>query len=145
MGIPLRVTSQPLSVLLIEDEVLISLDLCDTLVKAGYEVLGPAHTVAGALFLLRHKTPHLAIVDILLRDGLCTEIAHQLRARGVPFVIHSGYGRQAASTDGFADAPFLAKPASPEEVVKLLSELYEPTAVGNVSPTNATVIEQSFA
>ena len=97
------------------------------------------------MFLLRHTTPDLAIVDILLRDGLCTEIAHQLRAHGVPFVIHSGYGRQAASMDGFADAPFLAKPTSPDDVVKLLNELHEPTDARNVGLVKATIIEQLFA
>ena len=128
MCMPMRATtSKPPSVLLIEDEPLISLDLCEILVGAGYDVLGPAHTLDGALFLLQHQTPQLAIVDILLRDGPCTEVAHQLRKRGVPFLVHSGYGRHSAEMPGFDDVPWLAKPALPGEVVQVLHELSGPT------------------
>ena len=66
---------------------------------------------------------HLAIVDVLPRDGPCTEVAQQLRKRGVPFLVHSGYGRHACSIEGFEGAPWLAKPASPEAIMELLSQL----------------------
>ena len=117
-------SEKPTQVLLIENELLISLDLCDTLVTAGYEVLGPADTVAGARFLLEHHTPHIAIVDVLLRDGHCSEIAHQLCQCDIPFCAYSGYGRYSAEIDGFADAPWLAKTASPAEVLDMLAQLF---------------------
>ena len=132
----MQVPQDRLSVLLIEDETLISLDLCDTLVQAGYAVIGPATTVAGAMFLLRQQTPHLAIVDVLLRDGPCSEIADQLRARHVPFVVYSGYGRHAATIASFSGERCLEKTSSPAEIIKVLGELSQriraPSATDNL-------------
>ncbi len=110
-------------VLLVEDELLINLDLCDILVTAGYEVLGPAYTVADARFLMKYHTPHIAIVDVFLKDDHCSEIARQLCQRDIPFCTYSGYGRYSAEIDGFADAPWLAKPALPAEVLDMLAKL----------------------
>ena len=118
MGMPLHLARiEPPSVLLIENEPLISLDLCNTLVEAGYQVIGPANTVAGALFLLRQHKPDFAILDILLSDGPCTEVARQLQRLHILFLIYSGYGRHSVEIDGFSDVPWLAKPAQPSEII----------------------------
>ncbi len=117
-------------VLVIEDETLIGLDLCDTLSSAGYQVLGPATTASAARLLIEGgQTPDVAIVDVRLSDGLCTEIAHLLRKRRIPFFTCSGYGQHAASLEGFADAPWLAEPASPGDIMRLLGELSVPNLV----------------
>jgi DNA-binding response OmpR family regulator len=78
-------------VLLAESDALISMDLSDTLEKAGYRVLGPADTVAAVMYLLEQERPTVAVIDVVLKDGSCTELAHTLRHRAVPFLLHSAY------------------------------------------------------
>jgi hypothetical protein len=74
---------------------------------------------------------------VLLRDGPCSDIAHHLRSHGVPFVIHSGYGRYSTEIDGFSDVPWLAKPCSPTELISMLDALSKSGAVGGGIPLRA--------
>ena len=111
------------SVLVIEDEPLISMDLCATLEDAGFAIVGPAYTVQAAIQLLQSERPSVAIVDLWLRDGPCIDVVHLLRARGVPFVVISGTGPDGYPASAFSGVPWLQKPADPNEVVALLSAL----------------------
>lgn len=111
------------SVLLVDDEPLISLDLCDTLTEAGYSVIGPASTMAAALSLLDRQRPQLAVIDVKFRDGLCLELARALRLHGVPFIVHTGYPPDSADAVEFRDAPRLQKPASPADLLDALGRL----------------------
>lgn len=117
------------SVLLTEDDALIRVDLRDALEQAGYRVIGPAVTSAEALSLLDQETPALAVIDIVLRDGSCAELARELRQRGVPFLVHSGCGKDEPLAGEFQDVPWLSKPAMPQDVVMLLGGLVRSTAV----------------
>ena len=89
------------SVLLVDDEPLISLDLCDTLTEAGYNVIGPASTMAAALSLLDRQRPQMAVIDVKFRDGLCLDLARALRLRSVPFIVHTGYPRDSGDAVEF--------------------------------------------
>ena len=115
------------SVLLIEDDALIGFDLSDALQSAGYRVLGPLATAAEALSLLGQETPTLAVVDIMLKDGPCTELVRELRQRGVPFLVHSGCRLDEPLAGEFLGVPWLSKPAMLEDVVALLDELLFPS------------------
>lgn len=112
-----------ISVLLVDDEPLIGLDLSDTLVGAGYEVIGPASTIATALSLLDRQTPRYAVIDVKVRDGLCLDLARQLRRQNVPFIIHTGYPRDGSDPMEFSEAPRLIKPASPSDLLQALMDL----------------------
>ena len=56
-------------VLIVEDELLIGLALELGVREAGREVLGPADNVEGALAMVDHIVPDLALIDIDLREG----------------------------------------------------------------------------
>lgn len=109
-------------VLVIEDDALIAIDLCDALEQTGYRVAGPARTIQDAHLLLDEQTPTVAVVDIRLKDGPCTSIVRELRSRGVPFVVHSASRRDDAVAD-FLDAPWCPKPAWPHDLLVLLDAL----------------------
>jgi CRP-like cAMP-binding protein len=111
------------SVLLTEDDALIGFDLCDALEGAGYRVLGPAVTAAEALSLLDRETPVLAVIDIMLEDGPCVELARDLRQRGVPFLVHSGCQKDEPLAGEFQGVTWLSKPAMPRDVIALANEL----------------------
>ena len=116
-------TSTKLVVLLAEPDLITAADLSDALERAGYRVLGPVTTMAGALLLLEQDSPTLAIIDVVLKDGSCAELAQALRQQGVPFLVHSA-ARQEQHLDGeFQKVPWLEKPASSMDVVHLLNEL----------------------
>ncbi len=111
------------SVLLTEESPLVGVDLSDVLEQAGYRVLGPAATASEALTLLERETPTLAVIGIALTDGLCAALVRTLGQRGVPFLVHSGYGQNEPLADEFRNAPWITKPAPPEDVVSILDEL----------------------
>ena len=75
-------------VLILEDEAIIALNFQDELQDAGYRVGGPFTTCADALFWLQTNTPDVAVLDTILNDGPCGDIARELAGREVPFVIY---------------------------------------------------------
>jgi len=79
------------TVLLVEDEFLIAMDLTLVLERHGWIVIGPAATVKKALALLQIQLPSVALLDVTLKDGTVTPVAEALRASDVPFVIASAY------------------------------------------------------
>ncbi|TNC05409.1 response regulator [Methylobacterium terricola] len=124
----MRSTDPRITVLLVEDDALVGLDLGEALARAGYRTAGPVGTLAGALVQLRHRTPDLAIVDVRLRDGLSSELARELHQRQVPFVVHSAWRRDTSLCPELQAAPLLAKPALPSEVVATLNKLDRDTS-----------------
>jgi CRP-like cAMP-binding protein/CheY-like chemotaxis protein len=116
------IDQQPV-VLLTETDAMIGADLSDALEKAGYRVLGPVGTMTEALHLLEQDRPTLAVIDVLLKDDRCTALARELRQRGVPFLVHSDCRQDQRLAADFQGAPWLSKPATPEDVVSTLDEL----------------------
>ena len=99
-------------VLVVEDDCLLALDLLEELRRCGAVVVGPVGTVAEALGLLESGAgPHLAILDIKLRDGLAYPVADALRARGVPFLFASGID-PAAIPAAYAGVALAQKPVA---------------------------------
>jgi DNA-binding response OmpR family regulator len=110
-------------VLVAEDEALISVILSGDLRDEGYLTAGPFSRCQDALAWLADDTPDLAIVDYMLRDGPSTPLTRTLRERGVPFVIFSGYARDANAEAEFGDAPWFDKPASLDTLLAALAAL----------------------
>ena len=108
-------------VLIVEDDALLGLDVAQQLMDAGLAVVGPAVSVAAAFKLLGTSSCDAAILDVNLGTETAEPIAVELRSRGIPFVVLSGY-----STDqhppGFQGATTVAKPAKPEELLAVLFE-----------------------
>ena len=74
-----RSTSAPV-VLILEDEAIIRLNLQDELQDAGYSIGGPFTTCADALCWLQTNTPDVAVLDTVLQDASCHEVARPWRA-----------------------------------------------------------------
>jgi CheY-like chemotaxis protein len=115
-----RLTGQ--SVLVVEDEALVAMLVEDALLDAGATVLGPVATVAEALALLEREMPDVAVLDLNLAGETSTPVADALAARGVPFVVATGYGADGLPP-GHADVPVLAKPYDPDDLTLALSRL----------------------
>lgn len=98
-----------LSVLIVEDEPLITMMIEDFIDVLGHLVAGTADSVASALVRIGQGGLDVAIVDVNLRDGACWPVADALAAAGTPFLIASG-GHVVPPPANHADRPHLAKP-----------------------------------
>lgn len=117
-----RVDPSP-TVMIVEDDALVGLDLGDAVASAGFRIAGPFNTLVDALAQVRWRTPDLAVIDVHLKDGLSSELARELRRCDVPFVVHTAWRRDGALCPEMQEAPWLAKPALPSEVIAILSRL----------------------
>jgi DNA-binding response OmpR family regulator len=102
--------------MIVEDEAIIAFSLEDGLTDAGFEVVGPFSACADALTSLAGNVPDIAILDAVLSDGTCLDLARELRLRGVPFVVYSGASEFREHAPELQGTPWVEKPA-PFEVV----------------------------
>jgi DNA-binding NtrC family response regulator len=109
--------------LIVEDQALIGMAIEACLDDAGYEAAGPFCSKADALAWLDRQTPEVAILDYVLKDGACIELAGALRQRGVPFLIYSGYSPGAEVPTELRDAPWIEKPCAREDMLATLRSL----------------------
>ena len=105
------------AVLVLEDEWLIAELLQETLVEAGYRVLGPVSRVYEALQLLENSKPVIAVLDVSLRGETSFEVARVLAKRSIPFIFMTGYVSKDLLGE-FKGRPVLNKPV---DDAKLLS------------------------
>jgi len=105
------------SILVVEEEPLIAMDIALALEQAGAQV-ATAATAAQAIRLLENARPSAATVDHALPDGDGWALYQSLEERRIPFVVYSGYPKP----DG-VKAPYVAKPAEPEALVRALAGL----------------------
>jgi len=78
-------------ILIVEDEMLIAMELETLFRRQDCDILGPAPSVSRALALLEHEHPNVAVLDLNLGGERCTPVADALLARGIPFVLATGY------------------------------------------------------
>ncbi len=128
-----------LRILVVEDEPLISMLLESALTQAGAEVIGPAGRVVDALALLgiemrdergrvipaevpvEDTEPAIAVLDLNLEGVYSTPVADALKARNVPFVVATGYGREGLPAR-HQGVPVINKPYSMSDLVKVLQQ-----------------------
>ena len=79
-----------ISILVVEDEPFVALDIAMEIEGAGGNVLGPAPSVAAAIELLKKEEVHAAILDVHLPDGDVGPVVTQLSRLCVPFLFHCG-------------------------------------------------------
>ena len=103
-------------VLLVEDEMLVSLMIEDLLTEYECVVVGPFDTVAHALEAARTERLDLAVLDVNVAGVKVYPVAEMLYSRGIPFVLVSGYGRNAAP-EQHPDWAVCSKPFRESELV----------------------------
>jgi DNA-binding response OmpR family regulator len=110
-------------VLVVEDEALVALDLQAELQGSGYRVAGPFTSCADTMLWLRTDTPDIAVLDTLLKDGSCHEVARTLAERNVPFVIYSGYCEDKLLLPDFHHVTWVEKPVPPSVLIDTCEQL----------------------
>lgn len=109
-----------LRVLLVEDEMLVCMDLEDMLTDFGCVVVGPAARVKQALDLIDREPVDAAVLDVNLGSERSYPVAERLSARGVPFLLSTGYADVDAD---YKDRPRLQKPFSDQQLARALVSL----------------------
>lgn len=109
-------------VLVVEDETLIAVLIEEILAEMGCEIVGPIGKLETALRTAKDGGFDIAILDVTIRGGKVYPVAEELIARGVPFILASGYGDWALPPT-LREKRRLTKPFTPaelEEQVRLL-------------------------
>lgn len=111
------------TLMIVEDQILVSMVLRDVLQDAGYTVLDLTDRHAEAITVATESPPDLALVNIQLGgrdDGIA--LAEELKALGVPVLLISGQVSRARSADTVAIAS-LPKPYSALDMVDAVAYL----------------------
>lgn len=116
-------------VLVVEDEYLIATALAEMVGQAGYQVVGPAASVAIAQALINEQGIDAALLDIKLDgDERSFELAARLAALGIPFAFVTAYSPGLWPLE-FKTVPHLTKPVGSEGVTKILAALFGPRRI----------------
>jgi CheY-like chemotaxis protein len=111
-------------VLIVEDEALVALDLELAFEDEGVEVVGPALNLRDALSHLGSGAwIDGAVLDVDLGGKDVFPVAEILRARGVPFVFHTGHATRESLDRLFPGVTVCTKPALPSALIAVLLHL----------------------
>jgi DNA-binding response OmpR family regulator len=103
------------SILIVEDEPLISMMLEDFLESLGHTIAATCDTVRDAMTAADRGGFDLAILDVNLKGENVWPVATRLREQGVPFVIASG-GHVDPPPREFESVPLIEKPYTVDRV-----------------------------
>jgi CheY-like chemotaxis protein len=96
-------------VLVVDDEPLIALLLCDWLEELGHEAVGPANTLQAAFGLIESDRINAAVLDLSVRGEATYGVADVLLQRGIPFLFLTGHGPDRVGAP-YNRSPVLTKP-----------------------------------
>jgi DNA-binding response OmpR family regulator len=107
------------SILIVEDEPIIALDIAAAFERAGAKVT-TTNTLRRATILVESDGLSAAVLDHALGDGDSSHLCERLKARAIPFINYSGMSEV---TEHCREAPLVRKPAPPRELVELVAKL----------------------
>jgi CheY-like chemotaxis protein len=111
-----------LRVLVVEDEMMVSMLIEDMLSDLGCAVVGPASRLDEAMQLAREAELDCAVLDVNLGGQPIFPLADLLREMGAPFAFATGYG-DAGLRDVDRGSPVLQKPFREADLARVLGEL----------------------
>lgn len=113
-----------IKVLVVEDEIIIADNICDTLEELGYEVTEPAINYTEAFIIIEEEKPDIAILDIQLsgkKTGI--DIAKRIREEyNFPFIFLTSNADEITINEAKEVMPpaYLLKPFSKEDLYSAL-------------------------
>ena len=111
-----------LKVLVVEDEMMVSMLIEDMLADLGCTVVGPASRLDEAIQLATDADLDCAVLDVNLGGQPIFPLADLLREKGAPFAFATGYG-DAGLRDVDRGSPVLQKPFREGDLARVLSDL----------------------
>jgi CheY-like chemotaxis protein len=111
-----------LRVLVVEDEMMVSMLIEDMLADLGCTIVGPASRLDEAMQLVKDAEIDCAVLDVNLGGQPIFPLADMLREKGAPFAFATGYG-DAGLRDVDKGSPVLQKPFREGDLARVLGEL----------------------
>ena len=111
-------------VLVVEDSPVLAPFTADVLDELGYSVVGPAPNMAVAREMVDAGEFDAALMDVHIRGERVFPLCEVLAAKGVPFVLTSGYADW-TMPEKWDERPRLQKPYTIEQVEEVLSGLFD--------------------
>tara|TARA_R110002020_G_scaffold137805_3_gene307442 strand:- start:5364 stop:5735 length:372 start_codon:yes stop_codon:yes gene_type:complete len=116
-------TPRQKTVLVVEDESLIAMNLEMILEDLGYAVIGPVMTLGDLEKLLSGEfRADAAILDVNIAGEQIFPHARRIADLGVPLLFASGYGASGIAED-LAHHPVLPKPYTEQEIATMLGAI----------------------
>lgn len=109
------------SILIVEDEPLISMMLEDFLDSLGHTIVGTCESVPDALARVEERDFEVAILDVNLKGERIWPVADRLIELGVPYILATG-GHIEPPPAAHAAAPVLSKPFTIDAIEPALDE-----------------------
>ncbi len=109
------------SILIVEEEPLIILELEERFTLAGANVLAAAK-LQEALHLAEHPALSAAVLNLRLGSDHTRAVCRRLSHLGIPFMFYTRYDPTEAS-QSWPEAPVVSKPADSQMVVRAVAEL----------------------
>ena len=117
------------SILIVEDDVVLSTDLAQLLTSGGCKVVLPTTSIASTLSTIVHYVVDAAILDVNIQNEWVFPVAHALQAAQIPFLFLTAYSRESIPAE-LRDRPFIQKPHVPRDLVDRLASLLSPGEAG---------------
>jgi two-component sensor histidine kinase len=133
--LPAEKSSRKIRVLVVEDNAFAALDIADVLSEAGFDVLGPAGSVAKTIDLVQQNTCDAAVLDINLGDETSEQVAQTLKQLGIPFITLSGY-LSSQQPSVFQEVATLSKPLQPSRLITEIKRCVMPKSDLNLLREN---------
>lgn len=108
------------TVMIVEDELLVALDLETIIEDSGYQFDGPYVSVSETNDALDRRMPQCAILDVRLKDGEVFPVADRLHGAQVPMIFHSGHADVQDLLERYPGSQICNKPSTPKQLRKAL-------------------------
>jgi len=109
-------------VLIVEDEPMLAYVLEELVLESGFLIAGVTGGLDAALAIIESGDCDAAILDTNLKGESSAPAALALTARGIPFIVLSGYSREQQPA-AFAGARHLQKPCQTEPLIEALRNI----------------------
>ncbi|KAA9006023.1 HWE histidine kinase domain-containing protein [Histidinibacterium aquaticum] len=113
----------PPSILIVEDESVVAMDMAEMARDLGYSVFEIASSVDSGLAAVAERLPDIALLDVDLKGRSSLPIAERLRGLGVPVLLATGYDLDNDAGHPASGFPRITKPISEAELAWHLEEL----------------------
>lgn len=118
--------SQPLNVLIIEDEALLAMELESLIEEAGHQVVGWAMSSGEAKAMVDTEQADIAFVDIHLSDGPTgVDVAEYIRQSGRPMVVFMTANPKRIPENFVGAVGVISKPYTMNRLMSALRYLHE--------------------
>ncbi|MEQ8268958.1 MAG: response regulator [Parvibaculum sp.] len=112
------------TVLVVEDEFFVGLEIAQTLETAGAKIVGPARTLSEALEYAADDAIDMAVLDVDLDGEYSFDLARSLRGRGVRVVFATAHADDSSLFHAdTAEIPRLGKPTTARALLRALLPL----------------------